>query len=342
MIFQPIFNPIVLTVVFSLVAIASIFLIVRRPVNRWSWVRRLFGIILVFVMCLRPGIGETTNATVYTNQYDVYFVVDTTASMVAEDWDNGATRLSGVKEDISRLVDDYTGAKFSLITYDSQAVIRTPLTKDATALMTSVHIMSPEITRNSHGSNPWEANEPQADAKNGLLTNVLSADYKTQPDRARLVFVFTDGERTSSQQSNSTFKPVAPYINGGYVYGYGTSTGGKMKVQNGYFITSSKDEYIMDKSQNPPKPALSKIDEKNLKLMAAQLGVSYEHRNGSKVVAAPAIKPTTTNEKTQSQLKVFADYSWVIGLILFMLLLFEFANILVVRIRLKTRGGYDA
>lgn len=342
MIFQPIFNPIMLSVIFAAFVVLGVILAVKRPVNRWSWVRRLFGIILVFIMCLRPGIGETVNATVYTNQYDVYFVVDTTASMVAEDWDNGATRLSGVKEDISHLVDDYTGAKFSLITYDSEAVIRTPLTKDATALMTSVHVMSPEITRNSHGSSPWEANEPQTNAKSGLLTSVLSADYKSQPDRTRLVFVFTDGEKTSSKPDTATFKTVAPYINGGAVYGYGTSAGGKMKVQNGYFITSSKNEYIMDKTQNPPQPALSKIDEKNLKLIADQLGVPYEHRESSKVVTPPKIKAETTNDKSHSQLKVFSDYTWVVGLALFMLLLFEFANILAIRIRLRTRGGYDA
>ena len=52
---------------------------------------------------------------------DVLFVVDTTGSMAALDYDGDSPRLDGVRADIVELAAEFPGAHFSLIRFDSQA-----------------------------------------------------------------------------------------------------------------------------------------------------------------------------------------------------------------------------
>lgn len=336
MLFQPIINPILLGIILLPVLGLTIWLSISAwkssPVMRKAWLRRGLAIIIIGVMCFRPGIGETKKVDIYTNQYDVYFIVDTTASMVAEDWDSdGATRLSGVKKDIGRLVDEYSGAKFALMTFDSSAIIRTPLTKDATALMTSVKNMSPEITKNSKGSSPWVATS--------LLETTLKKNAQLSPDRAKVIFMFTDGEKTSEDKTVSTYAGAATSIQGGSVYGYGTSKGGKMKKQNGYFITTKKDIYIQDESTTPPTNALSKIDQKNLKTISKELGVKYSLRDSDKPIEAPKVDSSNLSLDQNSSMQVTNDYTWVAALLLCILLSFELGIIILTLSRLKKVYG---
>jgi Ca-activated chloride channel family protein len=336
MVFQPIANPILLGAILVPLLGLSFWLIITSlktsPVTLRAWIRRSLAIILIGVMCFRPGLNEDKQVDIYTNQYNVYFVVDTTASMVAEDWDEeSATRLSGVKKDIGHLVDEYSGAKFTLITFDSEAVIRTPLTKDATALMTSVKNMSPEITKNSKGSSPWLANE--------LLTTTLQKNTEGFPDRANIVFMFTDGEKTSSDETTQTYVNSADYVQGGMVYGYGTEEGGEMKKQNGYYITSKEDIYIKDESSTPPITALSKIDETNLKTIAEQIGINYNLRSSSVPIESPELSEIDLTLEQNTNMRVINDYTWVAAFLLCILLSFELSSIILAFSRLRKTSG---
>lgn len=309
MIFQPVI-PLVPLAVFALAAIIfCVFVAIKSTgQTRWAWFTRIFAVILMLLMCLRPGIGELQEVNVYANQYDVYFVVDTTSSMAAEDWDeDGATRLSGVKKDINRLVDEYSGAKFSLITFDSAAIVRTPLTKDATALMTSIQNLSLEITKNSQGSSPWEASD--------VLTRTLQANIQTNPDRLKLVFVFTDGEKTS-EKNPTPYSSASTMVSGGAIYGYGTVAGGQMKKQNGYYITANDGEYIMDTTKEVETEAVSKIDEENLNKISEELKVDYFFRNSDTPVPLIDVNDSELTENTSVSMNVTTDYTWLVAMLL--------------------------
>ena len=99
MIFQPVLNVFLLLALFAPV-IALIVWIMARPARRgaplWLWGTRLAMVLACFVMLLRPGIPGGTTQTLATDT-DIVLVVDTTASIVAEDWDGGAPRLDGVR-----------------------------------------------------------------------------------------------------------------------------------------------------------------------------------------------------------------------------------------------------
>lgn len=284
-----------------------------------KWVLRSVILLLIPVMLLRPGVIEKNETEIYASQFDIFFVVDTTSSMIAEDWEknSSSTRLSGVKSDITRLVDEYSGSRYSLITFNKEAYIQAPLTRDASAVMSSVSNILPEITRNSQGS------DVRVSAK--LLERTLQEAAEKYPDRARLVFFFSDGEETAENvTSDKNFSNISSLVSGGSVYGYGTDKGGKMLTQSGYFI-SKESSYIQDPSTG--KDALSKIDEKNLKAIASELNIPYQHRSSSEPIEIDKIDMVLTPDIVNAE-KV-TDYTWILAAIFGLLMAFNLGLIFV-------------
>ena len=263
MFFQPLLPVVIMTSLTFVMVIIQFFRTKSRS-QRTRWVVRGVAVLMVLFAALRPSVPSLASGEVYNNRYDVYFVVDLTSSMVAEDWDGDeSTRLDGVREDINDLLDDYVGAKFSLLTFNSTTNLRVPLTPDSTAIASAANTMLPEVTAYSKGSSISEPVE--------ALTELLS---EKETDRAKIVLYFGDGEQTNGEEPVS-FEPAAENIDQARVYGYGTSEGGRMKTQTGYYISSKEDEYIQSSDGNEGK---SIIDETNLEAIASQLNGKYEHR----------------------------------------------------------------
>lgn len=283
--------------------------IVRSPsrVRRVDWLLRALVAVLIGVACLRPGIGTQT-VQAQQSELDVVFVVDTTASMNAEDW-NGGPRLDGAKQDIADLAVAHAGARFALITFDSIAVQRLPFTTDATALQSSLETLRPEITMYSGGSSITVANR--------LLNQVLSDAEAQGPERARVVYYLGDGEHTSEQEPES-FTQAAGKVDGGAVLGYGTAEGGPMLETLGNFSSETPD-YI---TTSTGETAISRIDETNLAAIAGQLGITYQLRSpGTPIdVAAVTIDSST---HAGADVETAFDLYWILAIAAFVLLLRE-------------------
>ncbi|KQO82684.1 hypothetical protein ASF17_06470 [Frigoribacterium sp. Leaf263] len=248
----------------------------RSPRLRAAWARRTAVVVLLLVIAARPGVpGGSSPAS--AADLNVFFVVDTTSSIAAEDWGDGAPRLDGVRADVASVTEQLAGARFSLISFDSSAVLRTPLTDDASALLTAARVMNREITYYSSGSSISEAND--------LLAERLSEARETDPGRANVVYYLGDGEQTADEDPGS-FAAAADDVDGGAVLGYGTAEGGRMKVFDGYGDDYSTDEYIVDRTRAGSPEAVSRIDEEALRTIADQLGVPYVHREADTPVDA--------------------------------------------------------
>jgi Ca-activated chloride channel family protein len=241
-----------------------------------EWGLRLLVVLLLAAVGFRPAIGGTEAGPAAVGGLEVYFVVDTTSSMAAEDFgDDDSPRLSGVRADISALARSLAGAEFALITFDSSAVQRMPLTTDLSALRSAVTVLTQEVTNYSAGSS--------IDAPKELLARVLADAEAANPDRPRVVYYFGDGEQTIATEPGS-FEALAPSVDGGAVLGYGTEEGGRMLSYDGYADQYSEPTYIQDFSTTPPTDAISRIDEPRLQSIADQLGVSYQHRDAGQSV----------------------------------------------------------
>lgn len=242
----------------------------HRAAQLRDWLFRSGLVVLLLAAALRPGVpGGSSQAA--TADINVFFVVDTSSSIVAEDFGNSSPRLEGVRQDIMGIAGELPGARFSLLTFDNNAVVRMPLTTDTTALDTAVSVLQPQVTAFSKGSSITSAGT--------LLEERLSAARDSHPERPRLVYYFGDGEQTSGKAPEA-LSLDGGLVGGGAVLGYGTPEGGRMKENTGHAFGHEEGvPYIKDTTSGTGKDALSVMDEGRLKWIAGQLGVPYVHRS---------------------------------------------------------------
>lgn len=299
-----------LVILLAAVAIGAFVVVrmVRSPAATWPvWIGRLALVGACALLLLRPGIPGGESETLAT-EVDVVFVVDTTASIVAEDWDGDEPRLDGVRADVEEIVAHYVGARYALVTFDADAVVRVPLTTDARALGTAMAVLRPEVTANSRGSSVGIAAP--------LLADTLRAAEELDPDRVRLVFYLGDGEQTAPVAVES-FADSARWVDGGAVLGYGTPAGGRMLVTS---LDDGPDEYITYQGQ----PALSVIDPENLRVIADDLGVDYQERSADAGLDLPDVPATTTVSDTSAESVI--ELTWLVALVVAGLLALELAR----------------
>jgi len=321
-IFQPVLNIFLLVLLCAPVAALAVLALVKaKGRGRALWAMRLVLLLACFVLFLRPGIPGGATQTLATDT-DIVLVVDTTASIVAEDWDGDQPRLDGVRADVQAIVDEYPGARFALITFDASADLRLPLTTDTTALVSSLDVLRPEVTSQSRGSSIGIANQ--------LLADTLSNAAESSPDRSRMVFYFGDGEQTVTS-APEPFDGSEKLTDAGAVFGYGTAEGGPMKLTTGS-VGDSSSEYIEYEGAN----ALSVIDEKNLEAIAAELGVTYQHRTADAEPELPEAPSTTTSYAESGSVGSVTELYWIAALVIVALLGVELtrASMLVARLRL--------
>ncbi|MFJ4223590.1 VWA domain-containing protein [Microbacterium sp. NPDC089695] len=321
MTFQPVLNVFLLVLLCAPIAAIAVLALVKAPGRTKAlWAMRIVMLLAVFTMLLRPGIPGGSTQTLATDT-DIVLVVDTTASIVGEDWGDGAPRLDGVRADVQRIVEEYPGARFALITADASADLRLPLTTDTTALVSSLDVLRPEVTSQSRGSSIGIANQ--------LLADTLESAAEAQPDRSRMVFYFGDGEQTVDSPPEP-FDGSEKYTDAGAVLGYGTDEGGPMRLTTGAVGTSSG-EYI----QYEGADALSVIDETNLERIAEQLGVEYQHRTADAELVLPEPPSTTTNYAASGSVGTVTELYWIAALVVAGLLVIELAraSMLVARLR---------
>lgn len=270
----------------------------------------LLLIILLFLINLRVMI-PSSNAMVESNNLDVLFVVDTTLSMKASDYQN-KTRLDGVLEIGEQVINTLNGARFSIISFGNVSTIVTPYTNDTTMTLDSLEILSPTDQLVAKGSS---LNTPL-----DHMIECLEASHK-KGGKKRIVFFMSDGEITNNSSLES-FKKIKKYIDNGAVLGFGTSTGGQMYVKNSF----GEMEYIMDNEKVTQK-AVSKIDEKNLQKIANDMNVGYIHVTKKEDIEKKLqeIKAMSSSTTTSSDKRFYKDtyYLLVIPFYILLLVLFK-------------------
>ena len=287
-----------------------------------GWLFRGGLVLLLLLAACRPGLPGGTVQGAATD-LNVFFVVDTSSSIAAEDHTPaggqaaggqtaGVPRLDGVRDDIRAIARALGGARYSLISFDSSAAVRMPLTADTSALDTAVAVLGPEVTDYSRGSS--------ITAARAVLAERLATARDGHPERPRLVFYFGDGEQTSATAPQA-LGIDGSLVNGGAVLGYGTRDGGRMKENSGD-PTRPAETYIQDPAAGAD--ALSRLDEDRLREVAGQLAVPYVHRSAGDA-AAPMLQQATpgTLVRTGVALDGRTELYWVPAFAAFLLALRE-------------------
>jgi Ca-activated chloride channel family protein len=278
-----------------------------------DWLFRGGLVILLILAALRPGLPGGHVAAAASN-LNVFFVVDTTSSMVAEDFGSSEPRMQGVKADILSIAGELSGARYSVITFDSSAAVRMPLTVDSSALETVVSILGPQITDYSTGSSVTMAGK--------VLQARLQAAKESHPERPRIVYYLGDGEQTSAERP-APLGVETSLVDGGAVLGYGTPEGGKMRENTGS-ADDGESDYIKDRTGGETRDAISKIDEDRLREIGGQLGIPYVHRTAD-ASTAPMMQDARPGnlDRTEQVLDGRTELYWIPALAALLLALRE-------------------
>ena len=297
-------------------AIICIVLLVIKRKGIIPYIRQILMVLLLFAINLRP-MYVSNEVKVMRQKLNCYciIVLDDTLSMQAEDH-GGKTRMEGAKEDIEYITKTLTGAKFCVIDFNNDVNLVTPFTDDCTYVKTCVDAIKPIVDYHATGTNINCCKE--------LLGQMIN-DAKMLNDGHVVVFFLTDGENTDDHKLES-FEGIAEGVEGGAVMGYGTAKGGQM-----HYYDEMHDETVLveDKRDWPYKPAVSKIDEKNLKQLSKDLKLDYVHMSSSEDID-PTIEKSLKlldAEQEESTEYGYADtYYWFV-IPLAVLIAYEFISV---------------
>lgn len=303
---MPIFDWWLIAIMFAAPLAIVIYQLIASRKNkseRNAWIRRLAIIGLVLVMALRPSMPGASRAQ-GNNLLDIYFVVDTTISTKAEDYNGTKQRIEGIRQDVKDIAAKLAGARFSLISFNNSTVLELPLTSDASALGAMVDTIQTART--------WSANGSSIDAPVDKTKRELERIRKDNPQRGRVVFYMGDGEQTAKNTPKS-FEPLKHLISGGAVLGYGSADGGRMLEDQIYATDQPRYMRVYDDS-GKQIDARSKIDERNLNAIATQMGVKYVHRTQpggvDALVAGIDISRIIAGS---SDIEAYEDYYWLMA-----------------------------
>ena len=259
---QPIFPIGFMILTFAVFFGFTAYVIIKNKIKTFekmaALTRMLLIYILTFVIGLRP-VQVDTNYEFMTKNLDVLFVVDSTISMWALDYNGKSPRMEGVKADINYVMNELAGSNFGLVTFDDTARVLAPFTQDMEYIESLLDVM---ITPDSYYSTGSNMDIPHRD-----IRSLLESSNKKE-NRKTIVFFFSDGEVTNPNEQPADYSEFADFIDAGAVLGYGTVEGGKMKEGHGY---------VYDYETHAD--AVSKLDEENLKKMAEDMDVMYLNMN---------------------------------------------------------------
>lgn len=296
-----------------LMAVFAVIIIALKRKGIAAYIRQIVIALLLFIINLRIMIPDGT--VIIKNQLmeaRVIFVIDNTISMVARDYDGGKERAEGVRKDCEKIVKELNGAKFEVISFDNEAKLICPYTTNGNYVNSVIANMYPVQSLYAKGTS-------LNTVKKMLVDTTKSA--RDKKDGKVFVFFISDGENTNKSTLES-FEEVADNIDGGAVMGYGTSQGGEMFVRDYY---SGVEEQIMDRTGMTTVPAVSRIDENNLKKIASDMAVDYYNMNDEgdidSYIAGIKKSAQTTSEDVQE--KGYQDIYYFFAIPLAALLIWE-------------------
>ena len=255
-------------------AIICVALLVIKRKGVMPYVRQVLIVLILFAINLRP-MYISDEIKVIRQKLNCYciIVLDDTLSMNAEDVpgfeeDRPRTRMDQAKEDIDYITKNLVGAKFCIIDFNNDVNLICPFTDDNKYIKDSVDAIKPLVDYHATGTN--------INCCKKLLGQMIN-DAKLMNDGHVVVFFLSDGENTDDHRLDN-FSDIAQGIEGGAVMGYGTTKGGQMRY---YDELHNEEVIVQDKRDYPYQPAVSKIDEKNLKSLSLDLGIEYIHMDES-------------------------------------------------------------
>lgn len=226
MTFSPVVPPVLLIAIVGAVVVLRLITMWQlaggarqRWTTVWRWSALTLAVVLMLIAAARPAIGGDAQASIETTSGDdatanVFLIVDRSADSATTDHLGGQARITGIRDDVTALIDRHPRARFALITFGSRASLEWPLSEDNWSLKPVVSGIRP------YPDDP--AAEVNAAAAANVLRYQLIAARQRDPGAQNLVFYFGAGA-PSSRAPQGEFGPVPGSVDGGAVFGYGAT-----------------------------------------------------------------------------------------------------------------------
>ena len=295
----------------------------RPVVLRWCGLT--LAVLLLVMAAFRPGIepgktrsSEQAGATpVTSSNLNVFLVVDRSVDTRVEDYGEHRSRMSGIREDIGSLIEQYPRARFSVISFASKPTVDWALSDDRWALKPMIAGMSPYTL-----VAPDAMYTVDAGAAGDLLHEKLQLAVQHHRGSQNVVFYFGVGAG-GSRAPQDDFTVAGVKVAGGAVLGYGTTEGGPIPQgwMNGNLV------YMSDPATGAALN--SAIAEPRLRTIADTLEVPYFHRESGHGITAvlPALRqaaePGDDSVVVASRLVERTELYWVFTLLAAALVLVE-------------------
>ena len=282
---------------------------------------KIVSIILLFFINMRPMIPNGEN-TILSSNFNILFVIDTSVSMRALDYDKNKERFEGAINDCCHIIDQLPNCKFSVITFGNMAQRLIPFTNDTDMVQAELKAINIE--------NDYYAKGTSINLVKDVFEDTLKKEKERQEDQTKFItFFITDGEITREENLES-FANIAQYISNGAVLGYGTDAGGKMINSMFENDPNNEDYYIFYYDDNYQKnTAISKIDENTLKQLASDLQIDYVKMDKTsnidhklREIKEQIFNSQTTEEKINSYQDIYCYFAiplvilWIVEFIL--------------------------
>lgn len=276
-------------------------------------------IVLLFIINLRVMIPNGESMAI-NSDVSVLFVIDTSVSMKALDYNGNKERFEGVINDCCYIVDELSSCKFSIITFGDTAQKVIPFTTDTDMVQAELKAIRLEDDSYAKGSSMNLVKE--------VLENTLKEEQKRKNGASKfVVFFVSDGEITKEGETLESFTSASKYISNGAVLGYGTTKGGKMVSSSYEDNPTSEFYYIYYYEDYEMTTAISKIDEKNLKKISNDLGVDYIQMSKTSNInykISNIKKQVAESQKTEDKISTYQDIYYYFAIPLVILLIIDF------------------
>jgi len=293
----------------------------RKVVVRWSLLTLV--IVCLFAAAVRPGIEERPHVVsraaaeaAANNNVNVFFVVDRSLNLKAEDYGNNQFRMAGIRADMAAIVDQYSSGRFAITSFASKAREDWPLSDDIWSLRALLK-----------GYSAYDADfdalyQVDVGAAEDQLKRQLELAAKQYPGSSNLVFYFGEGAGISKRTATK-FDIPSGLIAGGAVLGYGTTTGGRVASK----IAANGDVTYFP-APNGGGDFLSVLDEASLREVAGQLHVPYFHRSmgDSTAMVIPSLDTASSTSSEQQDVSMpgnRTEFYWVFTAIAMALMFYE-------------------
>lgn len=275
----------------------------RDSYNRLRSMTFIIGIALIFYALLGPQ-QEMGSKEVKSIGSDIYILMDTSKSMLAEDVI--PSRLERSKKIVEELIGGLDGDRIGFIPYASSAYIQMPLTDDYTMAKMYLDVIDTDMIGGG-GTDLAQAI--------GLAKEAFENTGAENP----ILLIMGDGE-----EEDIDLNQVKKFINNGnlkvFTVGVGRSEGALIPIYN-----EAKSKIVAYKKDNEGNLVMTKLDPITLQSIASSGGGQYYQADNSLSEVDQLLSEFSNLEKEARSLRQVKAYhqlfQWFLGLGLLLLII---------------------